>query len=285
MLLRSPLKLKLLASLLPLALLLQLCECRPAELVQGDDGLHMAADVLPSFSLPRRLLLAAQGTPEMAARADANSSLVTAVGAPLIFRGNDKASDSARRLLLKKGGHHKVGGHHKKGAGHHAKGVGHHAAQKAKQRATAGAASGPGAAWLQVHNTARAAVGVAHLQWDASVAQTAQQWANSLASNGCGLQHGDLAGLGQNLAWVSGGGLSPQDATGLWVAERQLYSRAVFPGGCNSPSGWEACGHYTQIVWRGTMHVGCGVATCPGGATVAVCDYSPPGNYEGEYPY
>src|SRR5712691_6171246 len=44
------------------------------------------------------------------------------------------------------------------------------------------------------------------------------------------------------------------------------------------------CGYYTQIVWRDTREVGCGVARGPG-REVWVCDYSPPGNWVGRRPY
>jgi len=44
------------------------------------------------------------------------------------------------------------------------------------------------------------------------------------------------------------------------------------------------CGHYTQIVWRDTKELGCGVAR-GGDREIWVCDYSPPGNYQGRLPY
>jgi len=47
------------------------------------------------------------------------------------------------------------------------------------------------------------------------------------------------------------------------------------------------CGHYTQVVWSGTTHVGCAAAidaSCEW-AQVWVCQYSPPGNYMGQTAY
>jgi hypothetical protein len=61
----------------------------------------------------------------------------------------------------------------------------------------------------------------------------------------------------------------------------------------NACAAGEPCGHYTQLVWRGTTRVGCGKATCtvnsPFGAGFPtweyyVCDYEPPGN-SGARPY
>ena len=61
----------------------------------------------------------------------------------------------------------------------------------------------------------------------------------------------------------------------------------------NSCSG--VCGHYTQIVWRSTTEVGCGLRVCTTGSpfdshpgatwTMVVCDYRPPGNFRGQRPY
>ncbi|GAT28463.1 SCP-like extracellular protein [Aspergillus luchuensis] len=50
-------------------------------------------------------------------------------------------------------------------------------------------------------------------------------------------------------------------------------------------------GHFSQIVWAATTHVGCATVTCDSLGNVdasealpfTVCNYSPAGNYEGEY--
>lgn len=38
-----------------------------------------------------------------------------------------------------------------------------------------------------------------------------------------------------------------------------------------------AAGHFTQIVWRSTTAVGCGVADCGGRGQFLVCQYNPAG--------
>ncbi|XP_064396452.1 peptidase inhibitor 16-like isoform X2 [Halichondria panicea] len=68
-----------------------------------------------------------------------------------------------------------------------------------------------------------------------------------------------------------------------WGAEKQHYS---YPN-CNSG---EDCGHYTQIAWAKTTHVGCAVADCPFyipgyRLTILVCNYGPAGNFDGVKPY
>ncbi|CAF4223576.1 unnamed protein product, partial [Rotaria sordida] len=43
-------------------------------------------------------------------------------------------------------------------------------------------------------------------------------------------------------------------------------------------------GHFTQVVWRSTKKLGVGVAYADEGRTVyVVAQYSPPGNYQGQY--
>ena len=43
-----------------------------------------------------------------------------------------------------------------------------------------------------------------------------------------------------------------------------------------------AVGHFTQVVWKSTTKVGCGFSTC-GDNDLLVCNYSPAGNFAGQY--
>ncbi|CAI5489143.1 unnamed protein product [Closterium sp. Naga37s-1] len=178
--------------------------------------------------------------------------------------------------------------------------------------------------YLDNQNAARAAVGAIPLVWNASrdvvltcplqtdcmppaasnsnphsslsmsplpahlaVAAEAQAWATTLTNStyNCGLSHGGNPGEGQNL---SGGGpagyYSNGAAVSWWVGEGDLYSYAVFSGGC-STGNWADCGHYTQVIWNNTRTVGCGKASCGTKADVWACNYYPPGNYGGQLPY
>lgn len=46
----------------------------------------------------------------------------------------------------------------------------------------------------------------------------------------------------------------------------------------------ELFGHFTQVVWKDSTHVGCGSAKCDNlGYYMTVCNYSPPGNVRGAY--
>ncbi len=110
------------------------------------------------------------------------------------------------------------------------------------------------------------------VQWNDSLATTAQTWAN-----GCVFAHNTERGpLGENIA---AGGPSSVELFNLWAAEDVYYNYAT-----NSCASNKICGHYTQLVWRDTTEIGCGIATC-GFGIYLVCNYSPPGNFAGQLPY
>ena len=137
----------------------------------------------------------------------------------------------------------------------------------------------PFSGMVAAHNRARERVGVPPLQWSDPLARTAQAWAERLRGEQCEMRHSGAAGLGENLAWASGTHLRPEDVVALWVRELRAYSPAN--GSC-APGA--VCGHYTQVVWRETRFVGCGMARC-GEAEVWVCNYTPAGNVVGQRAY
>jgi len=135
---------------------------------------------------------------------------------------------------------------------------------------------------LAAHNKYRAAVGVPALQWSDSLAAGAQQYANYLASTGQ-FQHSGSP-FGENLA--EGGPPNAFTVTQLvdmWGNEKQYFKGGIFPD-VSSTGNWENVGHYTQVIWRNTTQVGCGVAT-GNNNIVMVGRYSPPGNWLGQSVY
>jgi pathogenesis-related protein 1 len=115
------------------------------------------------------------------------------------------------------------------------------------------------------------------LQWSSTLAATAQAWADSLAANNCASEHSTTQ-YGENIAW-SQPPMSPPQVVDEWVdPEIGCFSNGPFDS-CSC-----TCGHYSQIVWRGSTEVGCGAAECDGGL-VWVCNYNPAGNFLGEQPY
>lgn len=131
---------------------------------------------------------------------------------------------------------------------------------------------------VTVHNRYRAEVNVPPLTWSDTLARNAQQWANQLAARGGRtLEHSEVRGEGENLWMGTSGYFTYSDMVNGWGEEKQYFRAGVFPN-VSTTGNWTDVGHYTQMVWRNTRQVGCGIATA-GGNDILVCRYSPPGNY------
>ncbi|XP_058751540.1 pathogenesis-related protein 1A-like [Vicia villosa] len=132
--------------------------------------------------------------------------------------------------------------------------------------------------YVNAHNAARSQVGVSDIAWDDTVAAFAQNYANQRKD--CQLIHSGGGGrYGENIA-VSSGGMSGTDAVKLWVDEKSDYDYDS-----NTCAAGKVCGHYTQVVWRNSVRLGCAKVSCDNGGTFITCNYDPPGNYNGEKPY
>jgi len=130
--------------------------------------------------------------------------------------------------------------------------------------------------FVQAHNVARAKVGVGPIRWNKTIAAYAQNYANTKIGD-CKLEHSE-GPYGENLA-EGYGTFSGVEAVNLWVAEKPNYNN-----NSNKCVGGE-CLHYTQVVWRDSVHLGCARAKCNNGWMFIICSYDPPGNYYGERPY
>lgn len=136
------------------------------------------------------------------------------------------------------------------------------------------------------HNSVRQEVGVGPLEWSITLAGYAQKWANQLASSGCAMKHRPRSGVwkqefGENLFWGSDAEVySVSDACASWYSEKKFYRNA--PVGTGNLS---QVGHYTQMVWSQTTHIGMAKAVCKDGSVLVVANYNPPGNYIGRKPY
>jgi len=129
---------------------------------------------------------------------------------------------------------------------------------------------------LDAHNAARARVGCPPLVWSPGLAGEARHWADQLlVTHTFAQQPNDPHG--ENLFLVTGGIVTSAEVVQTWVAERGDYNPNA-----NSCAG--VCAHYTQVVWRTTREVGCGMAF-DGYREVWVCEYDPPGNAAGVRPY
>jgi len=136
---------------------------------------------------------------------------------------------------------------------------------------------------LSAQNRERTAVGIEPLQWDASLAGDAQYWADHLAATSQ-FQHaaGYLRdGAGENLWAGTKGAYSADEMVDAWAREKKDFKPGPLT---NDPATLHAIGHYTQIVWRTSYAVGCGIAR---GRSMdyLVCRYRNAGNVIGQAPY
>ncbi|KAJ6751090.1 hypothetical protein OIU85_001599 [Salix viminalis] len=130
--------------------------------------------------------------------------------------------------------------------------------------------------FLRAHNTARASVGVGPMRWSSTVAAYARNYTNGLRRR-CKMVH-SCGPYGENLARGSAN-LTGTAAVKMWVDEWRYYDYDS-----NSCVGGE-CMHYTQVVWRKSVRLGCAKVRCNNGGTIISCNYDPPGNYNDERPY
>jgi pathogenesis-related protein 1 len=176
--------------------------------------------------------------------------------------------------------------------------------------------------FLAAHNAARKAVGVEPLAWSEELSKVAQESLNEQkdelieeAKKGWAErkivlpEHRMDSKYGENIAgWAGAGNRLPgvERAVTWWIEEKvpfdKLNAEGTYKFGDEEgktekgPDGKDqpiVVGHYTQIVWRTTTHVGAARLTFQladkSGVTrtyvAVICNYSPPGNVNGEKPF
>ncbi|KAI0208534.1 hypothetical protein LSAT2_006797 [Lamellibrachia satsuma] len=154
---------------------------------------------------------------------------------------------------------------------------------------------------VDLHNQHRATVmppatDMETMKWDDDVAQYAADWAQ------CGehfFQHREganrIRSYGENLYISMNSGKDPVNmkdeiefGLNAWWEEKEDYDFRS-----NSCEAGKKCGHYTQMAWAKSNRIGCGYAlNCPiegkpqyTSSFYLVCNYSPPGNFNGMKPY
>jgi len=134
--------------------------------------------------------------------------------------------------------------------------------------------------WLDLHNTERAKRGANPLVWNEAAAAAAKTWASK-----CTWEHsqGAVGKFGENLAMTTSSNTAdPAWAVNMWNAESAKYDPS-------NPTFSSETGHWTQVVWKSTTGLGCAMVQCATitglgrGGTMAVCEYSPPGNMLGAF--
>ncbi|XP_073473445.1 uncharacterized protein [Aquarana catesbeiana] len=121
------------------------------------------------------------------------------------------------------------------------------------------------------------------LSWDSTLEELATSYAAK-----CIWEHNEERGhRGENLFLMSGSGLDVDMGLADWHNERDFYNFTA-----NTCQEGQMCGHYTQMVWATTERVGCGEKFCEkvegfedGNMYLLVCNYEPPGNFQGQKPF
>ncbi|AJR54222.1 Pry1p [Saccharomyces cerevisiae YJM326] len=109
------------------------------------------------------------------------------------------------------------------------------------------------------------------LSWSDTLASYAQDYADNYDCSGTLTHSGGP--YGENLAL----GYDGPAAVDAWYNEISNYD-------FSNPGFSSNTGHFTQVVWKSTTQVGCGIKTCGGAwGDYVICSYDPAGNYEGEY--
>lgn len=124
------------------------------------------------------------------------------------------------------------------------------------------------------------------VKWSTAIAAIAQAYADT-----CPMGHSMRPGYGENIAFFGGFMSNAEMVTESWAGEESCWTYGAFFQGdscnmlCTSSMNANGCGHYTQVIWRETTEIGCGVGTCFGGQEIWVCNYQPQGNFVGMLPY
>lgn len=129
---------------------------------------------------------------------------------------------------------------------------------------------------LARHNELRKKHGAPALVWSAAVEKVAVDWAKTIAAADS-MRHRQPNKYGENIFWISG--MEPTGAmvTDSWYDEIKDYN-------FDKPGFGMDTGHFTQVVWKDSKELGCGVAKSASGGIYVVCNYNPPGNYSGRFP-
>lgn len=137
---------------------------------------------------------------------------------------------------------------------------------------------------LSAHNAYRSALGVGEsdLIWDVSLASGAQGYAQTLSNAGT-FQHSGTNGVGENLWMGTSGIYTNTQMVDSWGSEKQYFTGGNFPW--SRTNNFEDVGHYTQMIWKNTVAVGCGAVDGQDNNSRLVCWYNPPGNVIGEHAF
>ena len=125
---------------------------------------------------------------------------------------------------------------------------------------------------LSAHNNKRSLhKDTPSLTWSTELETYAQNYADQYDCSGTLVHSGGP--YGENLAL----GYGIEGSVDAWYNEIEYYDY-------NNPGFSENAGHFTQVVWKSSTEVGCGIKSCGGvWGDYVICSYKPAGNVIGEF--
>ena len=152
--------------------------------------------------------------------------------------------------------------------------------------------------FVTAHNTARSGTlnpapspALPPVSWDYTLADSAYNYLSkcpggnvSLAPHNANrtIDYAALGGtdyVGENIYATTGSTVTPAAAVNSWMSEASSYDY--------NTNNISAAGHYTQVVWRASVRIGCAVVNCTNYTyhNTVLCDYAPGGNNTSQKPY
>jgi len=125
---------------------------------------------------------------------------------------------------------------------------------------------------LNAQNNVRTQLKLAKFTWNCQMADFAQEWANRGI-----FEHRSNNKYGENIYVSSNGDVTLTNVVDKWLTERDFWNNST--GICKDG---KVCSHYTQIIWRATKQIGCGINRNVTGKwkVLLVCNYDPPGDID-----
>lgn len=135
---------------------------------------------------------------------------------------------------------------------------------------------------LRSHNLKRRIHGATRVRKSASLTIQAQEWADKLINEGK-YESSNNPTVGESIAYkfkrdIGAGLPKASDITDDWYDEEQLYDY-------NREQYCKGAGHFTQMVWKNTKHIGVGISWDVRGKVVIVVNYKPAGNIPGMFKF
>lgn len=133
---------------------------------------------------------------------------------------------------------------------------------------------------LDWHNYYRALHGVPPLATCPKLVQVAKAWATKLAAEDR-FEHSPSNEYGENV-YVKWSSNTSHQITGREAVDSWYSEIADYHWDGKEPD-LDATGHFTQLIWRDTTHMGCAQARGPTHKILVVANYRPPGNVVGKF--